>query len=117
VSESPHIDDGTSAALEDDDEEGMNNKGGIGQVVLAGLIIAFGSWGLTKITDHSNDTTTATAIATLTERVSTLTEQVRKLNDQPYATRADIDGMSNRVTGLEQRFSEHERQEQSRRAR
>jgi hypothetical protein len=117
MNEPPHIDDGTSAALEVDDEEGMNNKGGIGQVVLAGLIIAFGSWGLTKITDHSNDTITATAIATLTERVSTLTEQVRKLNDQPYATRADLAGISSRVDGLEQRFTEHAREEQSRRQR
>jgi polyhydroxyalkanoate synthesis regulator phasin len=109
------MDDGT-AAEQEDDEGLMNSKQGtFGPSVLAGLIVAAGAWGISKVTDHHDETATATAIATLTERVSTLTEQVRRLNEQPYATRQDLNGFASRVDGLAERVSNVERAQQQRR--
>jgi outer membrane murein-binding lipoprotein Lpp len=93
----------------DGDDVSNTKQGSLGQVVLAGLIIAVGSWGLGKATDSSRETQTAAAVATLTERVSTLTDQVRRLNDQPYATRSDLSGLSSRVDGLAERIGDLER--------
>lgn len=101
----------------DGDDVSNTKQGSLGQVVLAGLIVALGSWGLGKITDSSRETQTAAAIATLTERVSTLTDQVRRLNEQPYATRGDIAGVSTRVDGLAERISDLERARGERRQR
>lgn len=97
----------------------MNVKSGLGPAVAAALVVALVTVGVNRVLpDRStDDKQTITAIATLTANVANLSKQVEKLNEQPYATRADLDGISNRVTGLEQRFSEHERQVQSGRQR
>lgn len=86
----------------------MNAKhGSVGQSVLVGLIVVAGGWCINKVTDNRDETTTAAAIATLTERVSTLTDQVRQLNVQPYVRREEYSGeitrLDRRLDALEQR--------------
>lgn len=95
--------------LRGDDDVSNNKQGSWGQAVVAALVVAVVTVGVNKATDHHDETSTAASIATLTERVSTLTEQVRRLNEQPYATRADLAGVSNRVDGLAERVGELER--------
>jgi hypothetical protein len=90
--------------LRGDDGEQMNAKGGFGQAILAGVIVAAATLVINQATDSSDER----ALATLTERVSNLSEQVRKLSEQPYATRADLTGIENRVSGLSQRVDQLE---------
>jgi hypothetical protein len=100
------------------DEEPMNVKGGDVQTsilagVLVGLVVAAGSIGITRAVDSRDETATAAAIATLTERVSALNAQVTKLTEQPYVRREEylgvLGGIENRLAGIEQRISNHER--------
>lgn len=113
----PEEDDFAKELRGDDGEEPMNAKGGFGQAVLAGLIVAAGAWGIGRVTDNRAETTTAAAIATLTERVSTLTDQVKRLNEQPYVRREEFNAVANRVDGLDQRLGVVERAQLERRQR
>jgi len=83
----------------------MNAKGGFGQAVLAGVIVATATLILNKVVDASDER----ALATLTERVSNLSEQVKKLNEQPYATRSDLAGVESRISGFDTRLRDVER--------
>jgi hypothetical protein len=111
---------GQSIDFEEDlrgDGEAMNAKGGFGQAVLAGVIVAAASLVIHKATDSSDDE----ALATLTERVSHLSDQVRELNKQPYVRRDEylgvLNGIENRSSGLETRVRDLERAELQRRQR
>lgn len=96
-----------------------NNKGSLGQALVAALLASIAAVAVNRVLPDraADERQTVTAIATLAANVASLSKQVDKLTEQPYATRADLDGISTRVTGLEQRFTEHIREEQPRRAR
>jgi hypothetical protein len=114
MGESPHIDDGTAAEQHDEDDEvPMNAKGGFGQAVLAGVIVAVATLVIHRTTDSSDER----ALATLTERVSNLSDQVRKLSEQPYATRSDFAGVESRLSGIDTRLRDIERTQLQRRER
>lgn len=87
----------------------MNAKGGFGQAVLAGVIVAAAAMVIDKVTDFSDKQ----ALATLTERVSNLSDNVKKLNEQPYVRRDEylgvLGGIENRLSGHDARLRELER--------
>jgi hypothetical protein len=89
--------------------EPMNAKGSWGQALVAALVVAVVTVGVNKLTDHHDETSTATSIATLTVQVANLTEQVKRLNEQPYVRREELNAVSNRVDGFEQRLGVVER--------
>jgi hypothetical protein len=92
--------------LRGDDGEPMNDKkGSLGQAVVVAVIGGLITVGIGRITDSSDER----ALATLTERVSNLSIQVQKLSEQPYATRADLTGIENRLSGLDARVRDVER--------
>ena len=100
------------------DEGEMNVKGTDVQAsilsgVLVGLIVAAGATAINHAMDNRDETATAAAIATLTERVSALNAQVTKLTEQPYVRREEylgvLGGIENRLAGIEQRISNVER--------
>jgi hypothetical protein len=99
--------------LRGDDGEEMNAKGGFGQAVLAGVIVAAATLVLNRVIDSSDER----ALATLTERVSNLSDQVKKLNEQPYATRSDFAGVESRLSGIDTRLRDIERTQLQRRER
>ena len=84
----------------------MNEKrGSLGQAVVVAIIGGLITVGIGRFTDSSDER----ALATLTERVSNLSTQVQKLSEQPYATRADLAGIENRLSGLDARVRDVER--------
>lgn len=87
----------------------MNAKeSGIIPAVVVGVIISAVQIWMARSSDRGD--TTATSLATLTERVSTLSNQVAKLTEQPYVRRDELATVSNRVDGLDQRIGVVERQ-------
>ncbi len=86
----------------------MNAKeNGIIPAIVVGVILSVVNIWVARTTD-SHDST-ATSLATLTERVSTLSKQVEGLTQQPYVRREDLAGVTTRVDGLDQRVGIIER--------
>lgn len=92
-----------------------NNKGSLGQSVVTALVVGLVMVALGKLTDHHDETATATSIATLTANVANLGEQVRKLTEQPYVRRdefqAGVATIENRVSGLDGRINQLEQRD------
>lgn len=95
----------------------MNVKtGGIGQIAATAVVAALATVGVNKLTDSNGDEkSTVASIATLNANVANLSEQVKKLSEQPYATRADLSTIENRLTGFDERLRNVERSGQQRR--
>ena len=98
----------------------MNAKsGGWGPTIVVGVVVGgcssvIGHWldsGTTKETVLNN---TVSALVEVKTQVANLADEVKQLREQPYVRREEFEG---RVSGLDRRVSDIERNEQSRRGR
>lgn len=104
------VDDGTANREEDEDDEVMNVKGSwvesIASALIVGVIVAAASrWGT-----RSDDT--RDQVMALRAQVGEIAKQLDRLSTVPYVRQEDFSRAEARITGLERRVGDIERQRQ-----
>lgn len=106
--------DDFATELRGDDERPMNDKSfGLVPSVVVGLILSAVNIWWPRSNDR--DTSTATSLAKLETQVTYLNIQVSELTKQPYVRREELRNVEDRVTGLDERVGDVEREVRTRR--